>query len=280
MSEAELEPWGGSESIMESWLDASSSRRSICGNCDRPSSVCICSVLPETLIHTTNKVIIVQHPHQLQNPLCTVPILTKSLRNATVIVARRLRLGMSPLLDSLYHSQSSTKVVYLFPPTKDHQSSTPLSALRHSTSPSRIEVLIAFDGTWNHAREMVAASMEFLSKFAVRVCLECDESVEGMSIYDSELILRKEPYQGCVSTAEAVARVLSVIEPNGAGVETERKLIRVLGQMVKLQKGFLKPTAVHRPKLKKKGKTNLKDAPTDSHSGFAILTVTSTDELL
>lgn len=100
----------------------------------------------------------------------------------------------------------------------------------------------------------MAASVDFLSRFAERVCLECDESVEGKSIYDSELILRKEPYLGCVSTAEAVARVLSVIEPNGIGCEAERQLVGALEQMVKLQKGFLKPNVAHRPKLKKKQK--------------------------
>lgn len=134
-----------------------------------------------------------------------------------------------------------------------------------------VEVLIAFDGTWSHAKEMVAASVEFLSRFAVRVCLECDESVEGKSIYDSELILRKEPYLGCVSTAEAVARVLSVVEPNGVGCEAERQLVGALEQMVKLQKGFLKPNVAHRPKLKKKKKGQMhKDADAIQTSSDAL----------
>lgn len=132
----------------------------------------------------------------------------------------------------------------------------PLSTLVKESSDLLIEVLIAFDGTWSHAKEMVAASVDFLSKFAVRVCLECDESVDGKSIYDSELILRKEPYLGCVSTAEAVARALSVIEADGVGSEAERQVVGALGQMVKLQKRFLKDNVAHRPKLKKKGKTN------------------------
>uniref|UniRef100_A0A7N0TPG5 tRNA-uridine aminocarboxypropyltransferase n=1 Tax=Kalanchoe fedtschenkoi TaxID=63787 RepID=A0A7N0TPG5_KALFE len=242
---------GSSESMFDCWVDGASSGRSICGKCNRPSSVCICSALPDTLIDTATKIIIVQHPHQLQNPLCTVPILTNTLRNATVIVARRLRLGVSPLLDSLYHTQSQSKAAYLFPPTKQ-SSSTPLSDLRNACPLPRFEVLIAFDGTWNHAREMVAASMEFLSAFSVRVCLECDERAEGKSMYESELILRKEPYQGCVSTAEAVARVLGVIEPGG--METESQLVHALGQMVKLQKGFLNKPAHRRPKLEKKNK--------------------------
>lgn len=92
------------------------------------------------------------------------------------------------------------------------------------------------------------SSEEFLSRFARRVCLDIDESVEGGSIFDSELILRKEPHGGCVSTMEAVARCLRVMELDGAAVE--EKLIGVLREMVRLQAGFLKPMNP-RPKLLK-----------------------------
>lgn len=113
-------------------------------------------------------------------------------------------------------------------------------------------MLIAFDATWKHAKEMVKASENFLSKFAIRVCLGMeDENVSGGSIYDSELILRKEPFGGCVSTMEAVARALRVLEPNG--LEIEARLIGILKEMVRLQAGFLKPTKP-RPKLLKKKK--------------------------
>lgn len=99
----------------------------------------------------------------------------------------------------------------------------------------------------------MSSSEAFLSKFAVRVCIDggYDESVSGGSIYDSDLLLRKEPFGGCVSTMEAVARALRVMEPNGE--EIERSLIRVLKEMVRLQAGFLKPMNP-RPKLLKKGK--------------------------
>lgn len=95
------------------------------------------------------------------------------------------------------------------------------------------------------------ASEEFLSKFATRVCLEIDEEVSGGSIYDSELILRKEPFSGCVSTMEAVARALRVLEPNG--LEIQSKLIEILREMVRLQASYLKPMKP-RPKLMKKVK--------------------------
>lgn len=100
-------------------------------------------------------------------------------------------------------------------------------------------VLIVFDGTWKHAKEMVAASRSFLSKFAVQVCLDFDSSTDGGTIFDSELILRKEPFAGCMSTMEAVARCLRVLEPDGADIES--RIIEVLRAMVSFQASYLKP---------------------------------------
>lgn len=69
-------------------------------------------------------------------------------------------------------------------------------------------------------------------------------------MFDSELILRKEPFRGCVSTMEAAARALRFLEPNGP--EIESRLLNVLREMVKFQASHLKPMKP-RPKLLKKG---------------------------
>ncbi|KOM38768.1 hypothetical protein LR48_Vigan03g215000 [Vigna angularis] len=224
----------------EDVLSPEPQRRSICSNCDRPTRVCLCHALPFPPIQTATRILIVQHPHEARHKLSTTPILNKSLLRASSVTSRRLRRGLSPILDR------SPPALYLFPSSAS--STTPalhISAVR----PSADLVLIAFDATWQHAREMVRASENFLSEFATRVCLDVDESIGGGSIYDSELILRKEPFAGCVSTMEAVARALRVLEPNGP--EIEEKLVGVLREMVRLQAGFLKPVKP-RPKLLKK----------------------------
>ncbi|XP_058738242.1 tRNA-uridine aminocarboxypropyltransferase A isoform X2 [Vicia villosa] len=222
-------------------------RRSICSNCQRPNPVCLCHALPANPIPTTTRVFILHHPQEAKHKLSTTPILTKSLLHATAITGRRLRRGTSHLFDQF------PPAVYLFPSTTSSPavniSDLNLSELKRKGENGGL-ILIAFDATWKHAKEMVKASEEFLSKFAVRVCLGMeDEKVSGGSIYDSELILRKEPFGGCVSTMEAVARALRVLEPNG--VEIEAKLIGILREMVTLQAGFLKPVKP-RPKLLKK----------------------------
>ncbi|CAJ2671474.1 unnamed protein product [Trifolium pratense] len=220
-------------------------RRSICSNCCRPNPVCLCHALPSHPIQTTTQIFILHHPQEAKHKLSTTPILTKSLLNATSITGRRLRRGTSPLFDQF------PPAIYLFPSTTSSPAIN-ISDLNPSEMKRNGEnrlVLIAFDATWKHAKEMVKASEDFLSKFAIRVCLGMeDEKSSGGSIYDSELILRKEPFGGCVSTMEAVARALRVLEPNG--VEIEASLIGILREMVKLQAGFLKPVK-SRPKLLK-----------------------------
>lgn len=111
--------------------------------------------------------------------------------------------------------------------------------------------LIVFDATWKHAKEMAKGSLPFLSKFSRQVSLPVDASLEGSSIYDSDLILRKEPFSGCVSTMEAVARSLRLLELDGA--EIEQKLLSVLRAMVALQACNLKPMKP-RPRMVKKSK--------------------------
>ncbi|KAK9157265.1 hypothetical protein Scep_003839 [Stephania cephalantha] len=112
-------------------------------------------------------------------------------------------------------------------------------------------VLIVLDGTWNHAREMAKASEGFLKGFATRVCLDFDVGVDGGSVFDSELVLRKEPFGGCVSTVEAVARALRVLEVDGG--EIEERLVGALRAMVGFQADHLKGKDVRaRPKMGKK----------------------------
>lgn len=115
-------------------------------------------------------------------------------------------------------------------------------------------VLIVFDGTWRHAKEMVSASSQFLSEFAVNVYLDFDARVSGGTIYDSDLVLRKEPFGGCVSTIEAVARSLRVLEPEPHGAEVEGRLLMVLRAMVRFQACNLKPLKPRPKLLRKNGK--------------------------
>ncbi|GER52512.1 DTW domain-containing protein [Striga asiatica] len=231
--------------------DRPKGRRSTCATgCGRPTSVCLCQTLPPAPLPTATKIVILHHPHERRHKLATVPVLPKCLINCEIIIGRKLKYGQSKLLDSLYDRVCESpksplaRAFYLFP----GPNAMPLTEISHTNADKDNLVLIVFDGTWKHAKEMVLASLSFVSKFAIQVCLDFDVRVDGGTIYDSDLILRKEPFAGCMSTIEAVARCLGVLEHDG--VEIESKIIEVLRAMVSFQAGFLKSVR-QRPKLVK-----------------------------
>ncbi|KAK4404862.1 hypothetical protein Sango_0854800 [Sesamum angolense] len=250
--------------------DHHQARRIICTTgCGRPINVCLCHTLPSTPLPTAAKIVILHHPHERRHKLATVPLLSRCLLNCEIIIGRKLKYGQSKLLDSLHDQACENpnlplgRALYLFP----GPNALPFAEVnRFCSSHDGVGVddlvLIVFDGTWKHAKEMVLASLPFLSKFAIQVCLDFDAGVDGGTIFDSDLILRKEPFAGCMSTMEAVARCLRVLEPNGIDIET--RIIEVLKAMVSFQACFLKPMKP-RPKLMKTstGK-NDKNNSTDS----------------
>ncbi|XP_049935622.1 uncharacterized protein LOC126410387 isoform X1 [Nymphaea colorata] len=248
---------GGGGEGEEEWKNT---RRKTCGGCGRPARVCLCGHLPAAPINTTTTVVILQHPLETRHPLSTVPVLTRCLRNAHVIVGRRLSSGSSPILDSLCSSPCGGRppALVLFPGADSCDLGDWVSA-QFSSRAAGHEIhheplyLIVFDATWKHAKEMVRGSLPFLSKFSHQVSLPVDARLEGSSIYDSDLILRKEPFSGCVSTMEAVARSLRLLEVDGD--EIEQKLLSVLRAMVAFQACNLKPMKP-RPRLVKKSKNS------------------------
>ncbi|XP_047964032.1 tRNA-uridine aminocarboxypropyltransferase 2 isoform X2 [Salvia hispanica] len=227
-------------------------RRTCTDGCGRPINVCLCHALPSAPVHTATQVVILHHPHERRHKLATVPILAKCLRNCEIIVGRKLKYGQSELLDSLHDQATENpnlplpRAVYLFP-GPDALPFGEVSRMHSSLDDAGRGglVLIVFDGTWKHAKEMLVASLSFISKFAVPVCLDFDAAADGGTIFDSELILRKEPFAGCVSTMEAVARCLHVLEPDGPDIAS--RIIEVLRAMVSFQACYLKPL---RPRTK------------------------------
>ncbi|KAI3471604.1 hypothetical protein Pfo_028254 [Paulownia fortunei] len=213
-------------------------RRTCTTGCGRPISVCLCHTLPSTPLPTATKVVILHHPTSAATSSPPSP----SSPNASKTAKSSSDYSVGP---------------NALPFVEVNQVYSSLDDVARDDL-----ILIVFDGTWKHAKEMVLASLSFLSKFAIQVCLDFDVGADGGTIFDSELILRKEPFAGCMSTMEAVARCLRVLEPNG--IDIESRIIEVLRAMVSFQACSLKPLRP-RPKLMKNntGK-NEKNDSTDS----------------
>eukprot|EP00850_Spirogloea_muscicola_P023009 SM000323S12621 [mRNA] locus=s323:96553:97260:- [translate_table: standard] len=98
---------------------------------------------------------------------------------------------------------------------------------------------------------MVKAAAPLLAGHVQQVCLPYDRRQDGAafggnsgsSSSDDSLILRKEPCHGFVSTLEAVARALYVLDPGEDGAALEAALLTALRAMVALQAAHMPPAA-------------------------------------
>ncbi|KAM3255851.1 hypothetical protein ACQJBY_048807 [Aegilops geniculata] len=181
----------------------------------------------------------------------TLPLLARCLANLHLLPGRRLRPSSTPLIPP----PSPNPVLLLFP----SPAASDLASWCRSTPPSARSnpILLILDGTWKQAKEMHAASRPFLSSFAIPVSLPVDSGVDGDSMFESELVVKKEPHKGCVSTMEAVARALRLLEPEGSGAEIEETMVRVLRAMVAFQSEHLQHCAM-KPRVKLRKKKDIK----------------------
>src|SRR3954468_16689189 len=105
--------------------------RSLCLKCLRPQSVCWCGALKP--MHSTTRVIFVQHPRESRVPISTCRMAHMSLPNSEMHVG----LGLSEVPDDvavLFPSEGAVDVQQLSRPPKN---------------------LVVVDGTWSTARKVV-----------------------------------------------------------------------------------------------------------------------------
>ncbi|CAN6292550.1 unnamed protein product [Urochloa humidicola] len=233
---------------------AAAAGRSFCHTgCGRPSRVCLCPYLPRSPLPTSTTVVILHHPHALRrNPLSTLPLLARSLSNLHLLPGRRLASSSTSLLAP--PSPNPVLLLYPSPDAADLASWCRFTPPSARTSPT----LLLLDGTWKQAKEMHAASLPLLSSLGViPVALPVDSAVDGDSMFESDLVVKKEPHKGCISTMEAVAMALRLLEPEGKGEEIEEAMLGVLRAMVAFQAEHLQNQTV-KPRVKMRKKKELR----------------------
>ena len=223
-------------------LNTISQPRELCARCSRPAAgQCICSALPPSPIDTRTRVLVLQHPAEAKKRIASVPLLSLCLKPVTIVkgmsfdaslepFARALREGYQPLL--LFPGPDAHCLDDLTSPLDPAAATTTTITTtttvgNHGEHPRRL--LVVVDGTWTQARHMVRHSPSLAA-----ACTHVMFAAPAASAFDA---VRKEPAEHCMSTLEAVARALPLLEgePAEAVTEAVRFLEGSLGRLVELQ---------------------------------------------
>jgi DTW domain-containing protein YfiP len=163
--------------------------RSVCRACSRPQSVCLCAFISP--LATRSRVVILQHPRESGVPVGTARLVEQQLESAVLHVG--IDLGRFEAAQPLL-SDPAAPAILLYPGEG--------ACELESEAPSGPVTLWVLDGTWWQAKKLLKQSPELarLPRYAL--------APRAPSRYR----IRREPAPHCVSTIEAVARALSILE--------------------------------------------------------------------
>jgi len=162
-----------------------------CPRCLRPQTHCLCPLIPS--LDSRTRVLLLQHPSEVNHALNTARLAALGLTNAELIVGEVFE-DLPALLN-----RSGYQARLLFP-ADDAQ---PIEAYGESDEPL---LLVVPDGTWRKARKML--HLNPLLAALPRVTL----AEGGVSRYR----LRKAPGPGALSTIEAIVQALQTLEPSAS----------------------------------------------------------------
>lgn len=158
-----------------------------CSRCHRPLTHCLCALIPN--LDSRTRVLLLQHPSEVSHALNTARLAALGLNNAQLVVGEVFE-DLAALLNV-----PGYQARLLFP-ADDAQA---LQAYAPNDQPL---LLVVPDGTWRKARKML--HLNPLLAALPRVTL-----AEGAT---SRYRLRKAPAPGALSTVEAIALALQVLE--------------------------------------------------------------------
>ena len=158
-----------------------------CSRCLRPATHCLCALIPS--LDSRTRVLLLQHPSEVNHALNTARLAALGLNNAQLVVGEVFDDLPSLLNPPGYQAR-------LLFPADDAQ---PLQAYGPSDEPL---LLVVPDGTWRKARKLL--HLNPLLAALPRVTLEAAPV--------SRYRLRKAPGPGALSTLEAIVEALQALE--------------------------------------------------------------------
>lgn len=218
-------------------------KREQCASCARPTCVCLCEGIPDAPLSTKGAVVVLQHPLERRRKLRTLQCVEQILKNVYVLRGRNFPTGKSRTFDRMVQLGKQGKpIVLLYPganvntveevvqqwclqptqcPSQAHrdergQAQDPSVLFKDDRGLEQADyVLVAIDGTWQHAREMFAAMKSRLLDEANATRAQLSIQPPGVEQQEGPMsrhILWLEPYKECITTLEAIARALHVLE--------------------------------------------------------------------
>ena len=166
--------------------------RAQCARCLRPETHCLCALIPQ--LDSRTRVLILQHPSEVNHALNTARLAALGLNNAELIVGEVFDDLPALLNPPGYQAR-------LLFPADDAQ---PLEAYRSEggETGSMSMLLVVPDGTWRKARKLL--HLNPLLAALPRVTLA--------QTVPSRYRLRKAPGPGALSTVEAIVQALQTLE--------------------------------------------------------------------
>ena len=199
-----------------------SEARSECLVCSRPSVVCICAHITE--LETKTRVVLLQHPREAGVAIGTARIAHQSLKGSL------LKVGVTWGAEQLaFAYQDPARPPMLLYPGE--------GAIDLGTAPpSQPITLVVIDGTWAQTKKLVKEN----------AALRALPRVAFLPEAPSEYRIRREPKDEYVSTIEALAHVLGLLEGDAAKFAP---LLTPFRKMVDAQIDYV--TRVHAGRIRK-----------------------------
>jgi DTW domain-containing protein YfiP len=194
--------------------------RPTCYRCLRPQVACYCDGLKPVESHP--RIVILMHPLEARHPIATGRLAHRALSNSRLFIGSEF--GPESEAARLARDPGHLPLL-LFPGPESLALESSANALREESRASGRELMLfVLDATWSLARKMLHRSP----------ALQGIRRVSFSSGERSRFLVRRQPAPECLSSIEAIDRVLRLFG-TGAGPGTMAGAMGIFDRMVAFQ---------------------------------------------
>ena len=195
--------------------------RQLCLRCLQPRFSCYCEHVQR--FDPKIKFVILIHPIEMRRRIATGRMSHLCLENSHLIMGQDYTRNMQ--VNELLEDNRYQPMVLYPSRLSMNLSQMPEEKKTYLFDPKKIPLIFVIDGTWGTARKTMHQSQNL--KHLPRLSFDLSQ--------ESQFRVRKQPKAGCLSTIEAIHRLLDLL-----GAEDHHRLLHVFNQMVEKQLGFVK----------------------------------------